>query len=64
MKKSQTLTHNHNCLIGTITFKIHSIRTVQKTQRPAQPGQPARVRPAATRSEDSDGRTRVPAKLT
>ena len=39
-------------------------RTVQKTRRPAQPGQPARVRPAATRSEDSDGRTRVPAKLT
>ena len=39
-------------------------RTVQKTRRPAQPGQPARVRPAATRSEDSGGRTRVPAKLT
>ena len=39
-------------------------RTVQKTRRPAQPGQPAHVRPAATRSEDSDGRTRVPAKLT
>ena len=42
----------------------HIIRTVQKTRRPAQPGQPARVRPAATRSEDSDGRTRVPAKRT
>ena len=39
-------------------------RTVQKTRRPAQLGQPARVRPAATRFEDSDGRTRVPAKLT
>ena len=33
-----------------------STRTVQKTRRPAQP--------AATRSEDSGGRTRVPAKLT
>ena len=20
-----TLTHNHNCLMGTITFKVHSI---------------------------------------
>ena len=39
-------------------------RIVQKTQRPAQPGQPAHVRPAATRSEDSGGRMRVPAKLT
>ena len=39
-------------------------RTVQKTRRPAQLGQPARVRPAATWSEDSGGRTRVPAKLT
>ena len=39
-------------------------RTVQKTRRPAQPNQPARVRPAATRFEDSGGWTRVPAKLT
>ena len=28
-------------------------------RKPAQPDQPARVRPAATRSDDSDGRTRV-----
>ena len=40
------------------------IRTVQKTRRPAQPGQPARVRPAATWSEDSGGQTRVSTKLT
>ena len=25
MRKSNTLTHNHNCLIGTITFEIHHI---------------------------------------
>ena len=39
-------------------------RTVQKTRRPAQPGQPARVQPAATRSDDSGSRMRVPVKLT
>ena len=25
MRKSNTLTHNHNCLMGTITFEIHLI---------------------------------------
>ena len=39
-------------------------RIVQKTRRPTHPSQPARVRPAATRSKDSGGWTRVPAKLT
>ena len=39
-------------------------RIVQKTRRPTQPSQPAHVRPAATRSKDSGGWTRVPAKLT
>ena len=39
-------------------------RTVQKTRRPAQPGQPARVQPAATRSDNSGSRMRVPVKLT
>ena len=25
MRKSNTLTHNHNCLMGTITFEVRSI---------------------------------------
>ena len=25
MRKSHTLTHNHNCLMGTITFELHLI---------------------------------------
>ena len=25
MRKSNTLTHNHNCLMGTITFEVHPI---------------------------------------
>ena len=25
MRKSNTLTHNHNCLMGTITFEVHYI---------------------------------------
>ena len=25
MRKSNTLTHNYNCLMGTITFEVHSI---------------------------------------
>ena len=25
MRKSNTLTHNHNCLMGTITFEVHLI---------------------------------------
>ena len=39
-------------------------RSVQQTRRLAQPGQPARVRPAATQSDDSSGRTRVLNSLT
>ena len=25
MRKSNTLTHNHNCLMGAITFEVHPI---------------------------------------
>ena len=40
------------------------VRIVHQTRRPTQPGQPDRVRPVATLSDDSGGRTRVPTKLT
>ena len=39
-------------------------RSVQQTRRPAQPGQPPRVRPTATQSDDSSGRTQVLNSLT